>query len=64
MAVADVYDALISERVYIKAFSHEEARPLLPDGKGNHFDPTIVEAFLAIEDKFVEIAQNFSDHNA
>ena len=61
MALADVYDALISKRVYKKAFTHEDARALLLEGKGAHFDPDVVEAFVAIEDQFLAIAAEFSD---
>lgn len=60
MALADVYDALVSERVYKKAFTHEEAKNIIVDGKGTHFDPVIVDAFLELEDKFVEILNNYS----
>ncbi|MHA1598312.1 MAG: HD-GYP domain-containing protein [Alphaproteobacteria bacterium] len=61
MALADVYDALISERVYKAAFSHEQARGIIVDGDGKHFDPDIVQAFLAIETEFQTIAAEFSD---
>ena len=61
MALADVYDALISKRVYKPAFSHDKAKQIILEGKGTHFDPEVVQAFLAIEDKFVEIAANFQD---
>ncbi|MBN1942036.1 MAG: HD domain-containing protein [Phycisphaerae bacterium] len=61
MAVADVYDALRSERCYKKALSHEEARDLIAGGTGSHFDPAVVEAFLNAEDKFIAIAEEFSD---
>ena len=50
-AVADVYDALTSERVYKKAMSHEEARKIIVEGSGSHFDPEIVAVFLATEDR-------------
>ena len=50
-AVADVYDALTCERVYKKAMSHDEARKIIVDGSGSHFDPAIVEAFVATEDR-------------
>lgn len=43
MAIIDVYDALISERPYKKAFSHEEAMEIIKKGKGTHFDPKLVE---------------------
>ena len=61
MALADVYDALISKRVYKPAFSHEKAKGIIVDGMGSHFDPAVVNAFLAIENKFIEIAANFQD---
>lgn len=63
MAVADVYDALISKRVYKPAFSHEKARDIILEGKGNHFDPDIVDAFVALETEFKAIAAQFSDEN-
>lgn len=56
VAVADVYDALTSERVYKKAMPHEKAREIIVEGSGSHFDPRIVEAFLANEDAFRAIA--------
>ena len=61
MAVADVYDALISRRVYKPAFPHEQARDLIVEGRGSHFDPDIVDAFLQIEDDFRTIAARFAD---
>ena len=61
MAVADVYDALISRRVYKPAFSHDQARDLIVEGRGSHFDPDIVDAFLEIEDDFRTIAARFAD---
>jgi len=62
MALADVYDALISKRVYKEPFSHETAIAIICEGKGKHFDPDIVDAFLACEQVFREIAIEFSDH--
>lgn len=61
MALADVYDALISKRVYKPAFSHEKAKGIILEGKGSHFDPAVVDAFLAIEDEFVSIAAAYKD---
>ncbi len=61
MALVDVYDALISERVYKEAYSHEEARSIIIEGKGTHFDPDVVEAFLEIEEKFIAISQQYKD---
>lgn len=61
MALADVYDALISERVYKPAFSHEEAKLIIVKGRGQHFDPNVVDAFLALEDRFIDIAKHYND---
>ncbi|MEW5769017.1 MAG: HD domain-containing phosphohydrolase [Pseudomonadota bacterium] len=61
MAVADVYDALISKRVYKPAFSHEQAMGMILEGKGSHFDPDLTDAVLAIADEFHGIARRFSD---
>ncbi|HSD16664.1 MAG TPA: two-component system response regulator [Thermomonas sp.] len=61
MAVADVYDALICRRVYKPSRTHEEAAKIIADGRGNHFDPDIVDAFIAIQDEFRAIATRFVD---
>ena len=61
MAVADVYDALISKRVYKPAFTHETAVELIRQARGEHFDPDIVDAMLVIEDKFRAIAAELRD---
>ncbi|MCO5356481.1 response regulator [Acidovorax kalamii] len=61
MAVADVYDALISERVYKAAFTHEQAVEIIRDGRGSHFDPDMVDAFLVLSEEFRRIAQRFAD---
>ncbi len=61
MAVADVYDALISRRVYKPPFSHEKALQIIRDSSGAHFDPRIVEAFLQMEARFRAIADEFRD---
>ncbi|WP_028101126.1 response regulator [Pseudoduganella violaceinigra] len=65
MAVADVYDALISRRVYKDGMPHEKAVQILVEGKGRHFDPDMVDAFLALQDEFRAIAARFhdSDHD-
>jgi putative two-component system response regulator len=52
MAIADVYDALVSERPYKKAFPHEEAVRIIMDGSGTHFDPALAGVFLDVEKKF------------
>jgi putative two-component system response regulator len=61
MAVADVYDALRSRRPYKKAFDHAEAVDIIVQGKGSHFDPLLVEAFLALQGVFSEIATKLAD---
>ena len=61
MAVADVYDALINARCYKPAFSHEKAREIMIAGRGTHFDPQVLDAFLALEDTFQGIARRFVD---
>lgn len=61
MAVADVYDALISRRVYKEGMSHEKAVQIIGEGRGAHFDPDIADAFLALTEVFKEIAARFAD---
>ncbi len=61
MAVADVYDALISKRQYKEPFTHEKSKAIILEGQGTHFDPVIIEAFLAVEQAFINIAQEFED---
>jgi len=53
MAIIDVYDALVSERPYKKAFSHEEALKIIMEGSGRHFDPSIAEVFVEINAKIM-----------
>jgi putative two-component system response regulator len=52
MAIADVYDALVSERPYKKPFTHEQAVQIIKDGSGTHFDPKIAEVFLTVAEDF------------
>jgi putative two-component system response regulator len=61
MAIADVYDALITKRVYKPAFSHEKAMGIIKEGRGAHFDPDITDAFFAIEADVKIIAATFND---
>ncbi len=61
MALADVYDALISKRIYKPAFSHEKARETIVKDRGKRFDPDIVDAFLEIEEEFKAIAAQYPD---
>ncbi len=64
MAVADVYDALISRRVYKAPMPHEKAVDIIKDGKGTHFDPDMVDAFLELADEFKRIAATYMDSDA
>jgi len=64
MAVADVYDALISRRVYKEGMPHEKAVDIMREGRGSHFDPDILDAFLSMLDEFQRIAQKFADSDA
>ena len=62
MAVADVYDALTSKRVYKDAMSHEQAVTIIKDGIGTHFDPIIVDCMLDLESTFINIANTYRDN--
>ena len=64
MAVADVYDALISRRVYKEGMPHEKAVDIMRAGRGSHFDPDVLDAFLALLPEFQRIAQQFADTDA
>lgn len=64
MALADVYDALISKRIYKEAFSHEKAKTIILEGSGRHFDPAVVAAFRSTEEAFKGIAQAHKDNNS
>ena len=60
-AVADVYDALTSQRVYKAAYTHEKAARIIADGSGSHFDPSIVDAFLKLEHEFSQVNLQFAN---
>ena len=55
MALADVYDALRSKRVYKPAFTHEQALEIMKEGSGKHFDPTLVKLCVASAQEFAEL---------
>ena len=63
MAIADVYDALTSSRVYKSAWSHKDAISEIASLSGAQFDPQIVEAFFAAETEIVLIADQFKDQD-
>ena len=57
MAIADVYDALVSERPYKRAFTHEEALQIIVEGKGTQFDPVLIDLYEKIHPEFKKIAE-------
>ena len=61
MALADVYDALISRRIYKAGMTHDAATQIIVKGRGQHFDPDVVDAFLALSAEFQSIATRFAD---
>ena len=64
-ALADVYDALTSKHVYKEAYSHEKAVEIIVEDRGKHFDPEVVDAFLAHEATFRKIREDmFRDQEA
>jgi len=64
MAIADVYDALVSDRPYKSAYSHEEAVKIIVDGRGTHFDPNLTDLFVKVSDKFREVLIKFNNMDA
>jgi len=63
MAMADVYDALISKRIYKPAFPHAKAAGIIREGRGSHFDPALVDAFDALEREFQDISERYKDED-
>lgn len=61
MALVDVYDALTAKRIYKDALSHEAAVEIIKEGRGTHFDPDMVDAFVTIHSRFASIAQQFRE---
>jgi putative two-component system response regulator len=64
MAVADVYDALISTRIYKAGVPHDRAVQEIFQGRGSHFDPDMTDAFIEIQDEFAAIAARFADDDS
>ena len=62
MALADVYDALVSKRNYKEAFTHEYAKNIIIREKGTHFDPEIIDAFMVLENKFYKISLEYTEY--
>ena len=61
MAIADVYDALISKRIYKSTFTHEDACNIILEGKGKHFDPELTDVFGIINQEFWHIAETYKE---
>ena len=61
MAIVDVYDALISKRVYKPPHTHESAMGIIESGRGTHFDPDVVDAFVAIQMDCKAVAEKFAN---
>jgi len=64
LALADVYDAITTKRVYKEASTHDVARSIILRERGAHFDPDVVDSFLSVENEFVTIQKKFSERNA
>jgi len=62
MALADVFDALISRRVYKNPMSYEQVQGIIAEGQGRHFDPDMVEIFLNNFNSFIDIAEHYKDN--
>ena len=61
LAIVDVYDALISDKVYKSGVSHDKAVGIIFQGRETHFDPDVVDAFMDIQDQFATIACEHAD---
>ncbi|MBF0627120.1 MAG: two-component system response regulator [Magnetococcales bacterium] len=61
MAIADVYDALVSRRIYKEGVPHDKAVGIIVEGRGSHFDPDVADAFVALQEEFLAIARRFAD---
>jgi putative two-component system response regulator len=63
VAVADVFDALSSRRSYKQAFPLDECFRIMRESRGNHFDPEVLDAFLSVRDRVVQVQLAFADEN-
>ena len=61
LAIADVYDALTSKRVYKEAFTHDQARRIIVEECESHFDPEVLSTFLDLEEQFIDIRNRYQD---
>jgi putative two-component system response regulator len=60
MAIADVYDALIAARPYKKPISTDDAKRIMLEGRGSHFDPVLADLFDSLSDEFAQIAKTYN----
>lgn len=63
VAIADVYDALVSERVYKPAFPHDQCVSMIREGAGTQFDPELVKVFLSIERRFADVSDRIREND-
>jgi putative two-component system response regulator len=59
LSIVDVYDALVSARVYKEAFSYDDAIKIIADGRGTQFDPVITDTLLSIQDEFLKVSEEY-----
>jgi len=62
VAIADVFDALTSKRPYKEPFSLEKSFRIIREGRAEHFDPDVVDAFFAAQDEILRIKEQFQDN--
>ena len=60
MAIADVFDALVSKRCYKESFSYEQSFGIIKEEKGKHFDPIIADVFLDMKDQVVDVSESWA----
>lgn len=63
VAIADVYDALVSERIYKPAFPHEQCVAMIREGAGTQFDPELVKVFLSVEGRFADVSDRIREND-
>jgi putative two-component system response regulator len=63
MAVVDVYDAVTENRPYHRGMTHDQAVTLIRAGRGTHFDPDVVDAFVSVEPQFHRLARELLDQS-
>lgn len=61
VAVVDVYDALVSARAYRRPYTHTQAVEIIAQGRGTHFDPVVVDAFLAVAEQWRQVGVELAE---